>query len=408
MRFLKISNYYRGFLSHYYQQNENIALQSYSEQYDHLMGQYFAWSDNYGRLLKEKGWETMEIVANATFLQEAWNIEFNEGRATSNEDILQSQIALFKPDIIYFQDSVTYNGVFIDELRKKHSSIKLCVGNLCAPFSNVQIPGFKAFDFFTVCSPLFQKQLKKYGIKSFIIPHAFDERILSKIEHDNVYPSTSFIFIGSVFADEGFHSLRKDLLEELVEDNIDISIYGNMPDLSRISLLKRQASYTVAHGLAKLGLPKLAEKNALIRKGLAHQAMPKSLNISKKVLKKAHLPVFGMDMFKALSKADIGFNIHIDCAGEYAANMRMFETTGVGTCLVTDYKKNINDFFKDGEEIITYKTKEECVEKVKWLVNHPEECKRIALAGHKRTLSEHNFKNRVNLFYDILQKELSL
>ena len=404
-RFLKISSYYRGFLNYYYQLNPDISAKSYQEQFKHLMGQCFAWSDNYGILLAEKGLETMEVVANAQHLQQAWSKEFGN-QSTNLNDILLEQIGRFKPEVIFFQDSVTYNGNFISQIKERYPFIKLCIGNLCAPFSSMQLESFQVFDFFIVCSPLFQKQLKKYGIESYNIPHAFDGRILNEIEKDNHYHHSSFAFMGSIFADEGFHSLRRELLENLIASGINISFYGNLPDKSTIGLLKRQASYIAAKTLNSVGLRSLAEAYKPIRKGLVHQAMPNALKLSKQLYKIAQPPVFGLNMFKVLSKADIGFNIHIDCAGDYAANMRMFETAGVGTCLVTDWKKNLSDFYEDGVEAVSYKSKEECIEKIKWLVDHPDECKEIAKKGQKRTLKEHNFESRVQLFYKALEERL--
>lgn len=102
----------------------------------------------------------------------------------------------------------------------------------------------------------------------------------------------------------------------------------------------------------------------------------------------------------------IGFNIHIDCAGDYAANMRLFETTGVGTCLLTDKKSNLSELFKDGEEVITYSSVDDCLDKIKWLLDNPIECRRIARNGQQRTLKDHNFENRVEHFFKELIKRL--
>ncbi|MDI3521462.1 glycosyltransferase [Anaerophaga thermohalophila] len=406
IRFLKISSYYRGFLNHYYGKYPEVKSLSYREQYDHLMGQYFAWSDNYGRLLAQKGMETMEVVANAESLQRAWALENNISPDASADAILEAQINYFKPEIIYFQDSVTFNGSFIDMLKKKHSQIRLCIGNLCAPFSPAQVNAFQTFDFFTVCSPFFQQQLKKYNIDSVVIPHAFDHRILDKIDRDNPFPEVPFVFIGSIFADEGFHSTRRQVLEQLINDDIPIAFYGNLPDRSLTALLKRQASFIAARTLDNFGLHKLTDAIKVIRKGRNHEKMPRRLMLSKKLYDRARPPVFGLDMFKALSRAKIGFNIHIDCAGDYAANMRLFETTGVGTCLVTDYKSNISDFFRIDEEVVTYKTPNECVEKIKWLMNNPDECEKIAKRGQRRTLQSHSFESRIELFHQYLMSRL--
>ncbi|MFW6203230.1 MAG: glycosyltransferase family protein, partial [Marinilabilia sp.] len=280
--------------------------------------------------------------------------------------------------------------------------IRLCIGNLCAPFSSSQIEEFKVFDFFTVCSPFFKQQLAKYGMKSVIIPHAFDRRVLEKTEENNNYPRVPFIFIGSVFADEGFHSLRLRVLEQLANDDIPFALYGNLPDRSLKGLFKRRASFLAARTLDSIGLKQITDRITPIRKGRNHDKIPRRLNISKKLYQKVMPPVFGIDMYKALSHADIGFNIHIDCAGDYAANMRMFETTGVGACLVTDYKSNLDDLFRIGTEVIAYKGAEDCIEKIKWLIDHPDKCQEIAENGQRRTLKSHTFEARVQVFYDFL------
>ncbi|MGQ1889416.1 glycosyltransferase family protein [Thermophagus sp. OGC60D27] len=406
LRFLKISSYYRDFLNHYYRQNPLIVSAGYDEQYRHLMDQYFAWSDNYGRILAEKGMETMEIVANASPLQKAWAKENEVSPDLPADSILMQQIRQFRPNVIYFQDSVTYNGSFIKKLKAEHPQLKLCIGNVCAPFSSAQTEAFRAFDYFTVCSPFFQTLLKKYGIPSVNIPHAFDPRILNKIHSDNPYPQTSLAFMGSIFAGEGMHSTRRQILEQLVNEGISFTFYGNLPDRSLIGLLKKQASYLAAHTLDGLGMKGLTDAIAPIRKGRAHDRMPQRLSLSKKLYKMALPPVFGLEMFKALSKAAIGFNNHGDCVGDYAANMRLFETTGVGTCLITDYKSNISDFFKVDDEIVTYRSADECVEKIRWLIHHPEECRQMALRGQQRTLKDHNIASRVELFYLYLMEYL--
>lgn len=405
-KFLKISSYYRDFLHNYYEKKPQIKTKGYAEQHKHLMEQYFAWSDNYGRLLAKKGLETMEVVANATYMQKAWATEMNLPETLSAQEIVVKQIENFQPNVIYFQDSITFNGKFISLLKQQFPFIKLCIGNLCAPFTSLQVTDFKEFDYFTVCSTFFQQQFKKYGIESVLIPHAFDGRILNKIDTENEFPTSPFIFTGSIFPDEGFHSIRLNVLEKLVSEKIPFAFYGNLPDNSSLGLMKRRASYMAAKTLDNIGLSSVTERFALIRKGRNHEVMPRNLKISKTLYKTAQPPIFGLDMFKALSKAQIGFNIHGDCSGDYAANMRLYETTGAGSCLLTDSKSDLHNYFKPDVEVVTYASADECVEKVKWLLNNPDKCKAIAQAGQNRTLKEHNFENRVEVFYKYLVKRL--
>ncbi|MCL2072665.1 MAG: glycosyltransferase [Marinilabiliaceae bacterium] len=409
MKFIKISTYYRDFLKNYYTRFPEVVQWNYAKQYAHLMEQYFSWSDNYGRLMAQKGMETMEIVSNAVPMQRAWAIENGFSDKLSLDEIVAKQIEFFKPEVVYFQYSISFRDGFIREIRKNNPSIRLIIGNICAPFANSQLEQFKVFDYFTVCSPVFVDALRKYGFKSILIPHAFDGRLLDKINIENHYSLSEFFFTGSIIPGEGFHSLRLQILENLVNENIPFDFYGNLPDNSYLSLLKKRTSYFTAQFLDSVGLKSVTDSIPLIRKGRAHQSIPKRMKISKKLYSVAKPPIFGLEMFKALSKAKIGFNIHGDCAADYTANMRIFETTGVATCLLTDMKKDLNNYFDIDNEIVTYSSVNECIEKIKWLLNNPNKCREIAQNGQLRTLRKHNFESRVDMFLEklttIMKKE---
>ena len=51
-------------------------------------------------------------------------------------------------------------------------------------------------------------------------------------------------------------------------------------------------------------------------------------------------------------------------------------------------------------------TGDECIEKIKWLLDHPKEREEIAKAGQKRVLKDHTFKIRANQLNEIILKEL--
>jgi spore maturation protein CgeB len=94
-------------------------------------------------------------------------------------------------------------------------------------------------------------------------------------------------------------------------------------------------------------------------------------------------------------------------AGDYAANVRMFEVTAAGALLVTDHKKNIRQLFEPDSEILTYSSTGECIEKLKWAIDHPVEAGKIAAAGQKRTLNDHSVEKRTLLLFEIMRKEYS-
>jgi spore maturation protein CgeB len=99
-------------------------------------------------------------------------------------------------------------------------------------------------------------------------------------------------------------------------------------------------------------------------------------------------------MFQFLKDSKITLNTHGEKIN-FAANVRLYEATGVGTCLLTDWKENIESIFVPDKEIVTYKTKEEARDKIKFLLKNDSLCKKIALAGQKKTLENYTYDKRI-------------
>jgi spore maturation protein CgeB len=119
-----------------------------------------------------------------------------------------------------------------------------------------------------------------------------------------------------------------------------------------------------------------------------------------------HEPVIALEYFKVLARSKINLNNHIDCAGEFAGNIRLFEATGVGSCLMTDWKVNLPEMFEPDVEIVTYRTADECAEKVRYLLDHEDELRSIAAAGHRRTLRDHTYRKRAERVDEIFSRLL--
>ncbi len=103
-----------------------------------------------------------------------------------------------------------------------------------------------------------------------------------------------------------------------------------------------------------------------------------------------------MDMYRVLAASRITLNTHSDFADNYAANQRLFETTGMGSCLLTEHAENIKELFVPGEEILTYNSKEELLEIIKTMLNQRERIEKIALAGQLRTLKDYTIERMFN------------
>lgn len=65
---------------------------------------------------------------------------------------------------------------------------------------------------------------------------------------------------------------------------------------------------------------------------------------------------------------------------------RIIDVPATGAFLLTDDCKDISDFYAVGEEIETFTTPEDLLEKCRFYLSHPSERECVALAGHRRAL----------------------
>jgi len=86
--------------------------------------------------------------------------------------------------------------------------------------------------------------------------------------------------------------------------------------------------------------------------------------------------------------------------------MRLYEATGVGTLLITDWKANLNELFELGNEVLAYRSPEECSEFIQYYLEHDDERKAIAAAGLQRTLREHTYYHRMQELVEIVRKHI--
>ena len=112
--------------------------------------------------------------------------------------------------------------------------------------------------------------------------------------------------------------------------------------------------------------------------------------------------LWGMDMFKVLSQSYITINCNIDFCQPNVGNMRIFEGTGCGAAMVTDYGDNIHELFAE-DEISVYKNPDEAVECVDFLLANFEIREAKAQAGQKRTFKDHTYENRMSEMADIFE-----
>ena len=391
-RFIRISDYYGDYLRNYYEKFPDNVHLAYKEQYDHLTDHSVDLVNSFSKYLRNLGVDAMDIVANAEPLQNKWGKEHIGIEKISFENLIFEQIKFYKPNVIWVDSTKLLNKKWIQKLRNEIPSLKLIAGHICAPYNSTISDSFSAFDMMFTCSPCIQKELSAAGLTTELVYHSFDHAILELLKADTKhFPKTDFVFTGSLYTGYGLHKSRIEYIEKMVEQGVEISIFGNLE--TRLNVFLKQSAYHSIHFLKTVGLSSMINKIPFL-KNKVNYGDEKIHYYSKKLIKRVKPPVFGLEMFKLLENSGICFNIHGEIAKKCAGNVRLFEATGMGTCLLTDWKENLKELFDVDKEIVTYRSADECIEKVKWLMSHPDEASKIAKAGQERTLRSHTVEAR--------------
>jgi hypothetical protein len=407
MKILKITTAYPAYLNKFYARHPHLASKPYEEQKVKLDYDAFGWSNFWSHALAPLDYEMVEVLANAEPLQKSWALENNiEFKSTWLWDVAFEQVIKFKPTILFMDDYSTFTYLWLKDIRQACSSIRLVISWCGAPYENETV--FKAHDLVLSCIPELVEQFRAMNHLSEHVNHAFDPRLLDRIDVISK-PELDFSFIGQIVRGNQYHSERELILEKLVSQ-VPIQIYspGTMTTWkTRLKLLAQNSLYETMKVLKIVGVPQtLLEKLPKIGKFALPTNQPMS-PISPLLRRYVKPGVFGLEMFQILRNSKIAFNSHINISPRSASNMRLFEATGVGTCLVTDWKENLASLFELDREVVAYKSAEDCIEKVKWLLEHPQEREAIAQAGQARTLKDHTFAQRAIQLDEIIKKQLA-
>lgn len=395
MRLLKLGVYYSAYLQQFYQQFPALAAKDYPTQHAALMYDCFGSSNFVTKALNQLNYETCDIVANAEPMQKMWaneqGLEFDQSHWMF--DIAAAQIQVFRPDVLLVADYSTVTAKFLRHLKTTCPSIRLVLGWCGAPFHDPSI--FHECDIVLSCVPELVAGFQENGHRSRHVNHAFEPSILERIDV-SAPPTADFVFIGSIVKSDQFHIGREKILSKLVtETNLQIwSDAWLQPGSGLQQFAARPLLGSIARHASRfiLGAP---------------DQLPSSPSVDPRVQRRARSPLFGLSMFQQLHDSRVALNTHIDISPVNASNMRLFEATGVGACLLTDWKVNLSELFDLDSEVIVYRDADECVEKVKYLLEHESERCRVAADGQRRTLSDHTFDHRAAQIDAVIQEALA-
>ena len=359
-RVLLLATYYPEFLDRFYADQLELAELDFETQMRRLYATGFALGDAYPFYLRTLGCDARQVIVNADVTQARWAVE-HALELTGNvhdrrRQVVASQIDHYRPDVLYVFEWCPLGDEFLAEMAGR---VRLIAGQIASPIRSERT--YAAYRLMVSSCPAMVEHFRGTGAEALYLKLGFDPRVLKQLEPGPIEHDVTFV---GGFAPS--HPTRVGWLERLLA-RISVDIFG-------------------------YGLERVPTDSPIC----AHH----------------HGPVWGWEMYRVLQRSRITLNLHAenDVRGTVdttqANNMRLFEATGVGTCLVTDAKDNLAELFEPGGEVVTYASSEECVEQVQHYLAHEPQRAAVAQAGQRRTLQDYTYAQRLAELLDKLNRLL--
>jgi hypothetical protein len=391
MRIIILNADYPRFLAWLYRTQTGLENAPYAAQMAARNASLFGLADFYSRNFAALGHSAMEVHMNNGFMQSAWAHEHGMSVAmtapvgqarqdrmpgwlqrtaaplkpllrplvrkmglsprldAASVEILLAQIEAFKPDVVLNQDVFYVDAALMRRIRQIGKP--LVVGQVGVEPSHGM--DWTVYDLMLSQLPRLVRSFRAAGVRAEVSHLAFEPGLIKKLPPAPPQ-DIDISFVGSVSAD---HRQRIALLEAVAR-RYDLKLWGNLP---------------------------------------------KSLPPSSPLHRCFQGEVWGADMYQMLRRSRITLNSHIDIAGREAGNMRLFEATGVGAFLLTDFKDNLHELFEPDSEVAVWRSIDDCLSKIDRFLADAEGRTRIAAAGLARTMAQHSYGRRAGEMLKLIE-----
>ena len=380
MRILVLNADYPRFLTWLYRHQPGLENASYADQMAARNASLFGLANFYSKNFAAMGHPAAEIHVNNPWLQAAWAHEHGvackppeaTGRRpvlpgwveravtpfkpllrplarkvglspkldTQAENILLAQIEEFKPDLVLNQDVFHVDTKLMRRIKSIGKPV--LIGQIgIEPSRGVD---WSVYDLMISQLPTTVRFFRALGVRAEVNHLAFEPTILDELPAASA-ADVDVSFVGSVSVD---HQQRIALLEAVAR-RYDLKVWG---------------------------------------------ARPQTLPASSPLHRCFQDEVWGADMYQVLRRSRITLNSHIDLAGREAGNMRLFEATGVGAFLLTDFKDNLDTLFAPDREVAVWRSVDECLKVIDRHLRDDNGRAAIAHAGQTRTMAQHTYRRR--------------
>lgn len=357
MRILLLWEYYESYLRQFYLRSNGIDVEPYESQNRLLLTDGFNWPAYLVPEFRALGHQAEAIVANADPGQTMWAHEhscpLNTGPSRRRQ-IVREQVRQFRPDILWIGGADHYLGDFMRSIRGYCGSVvawRAASGGERIDWSGI--------DCVLSSHANFVESFRNMGLRSEQILPCVDPNLSAECSSPGIR-DRDVTFVGTLSAIS--FTKRLDLLSAIPR-HISCHVHSER-------ILWRRRPWPIPTFLSQL------------------RYLPFRLRT------RLWPATYGREMLRLLGKSKIVLNSHVDSATGLSGNIRMFESTAMGALLLTELSPNLSQLFKPGEEVVSYRSVAEAIDKLRYYLDRPDEREAIANAGRLRSLREHNSKIR--------------
>jgi len=362
MRFLIVHQDPDDFAAAFYGGDQGLAVRPYDVQYSAREKAFHGPGPSCANGLRKLGHEAMDVYANLSPMQQAWA---RENRVTYDlrdqilrmrkrfgvipwpqleknrqwvGEILAAQIREYRPDVIY-SHSLDYLNSSV--LRAAKGSYRMAIGH---QISGLPTEDITAYNLLLSVHDQQAEYWRSQGMRSETM----------HLAHDH-------------FSLKYLHNGPK---------KYDISFFGDL---------------TVSDSRMMRLLNSLCRKHKVFIWGRGADRYPRG-----SAIRKAHQgPVWGLSRFQVMQDSKIVLLSRTEPLQGEAFESLLFSATGVAALTICDADAHVDDLFKAGKEILTYRTPEQCLVLADYYLSRDSERNKIAQAAQARTLAQHTYMSRM-------------
>lgn len=377
-------------------QDPELSALNYQEKLAKIHSYHFNYSNSFSIEMDKLGNESVEIISDLESLQKTWAIE-NGVKIAPNErwqfKIIAEQLKQLKPDVVFLQGITNITAVDIERLAIDLPEIKLVAVHTGYP-GGLDVVSKKTLVF--CATPSIYQSFRNAGLSAYLLYHFFDPRVNDLLSSG--YSRHRFTFAGSSGYGYGAGHMSRywELLKLSCHSPLEMWLDERGVDMGalRENPFQKRPLKERFYDLYDQNWQEYPAPFA-----------PLSMFVDAAQINK---PLYGLPFYQLLKDSEVTLHRHTNAVHNEVGAIRLFQAPGVGTCLLTDSGDNLRDLYEPDNELVTYNSVDECIEKYRYLESNPTVREEIASRGQQKTLKEHTAEKRYEQVHEVISQQLKM